>query len=74
MISRLLRPPRLRTAEEGDEVRHTTWMEASYDLVFVVAVAALGKRLYQDASGVHHIGGRSTPITSFRPLPCTTRP
>lgn len=50
MISRLLRPPRLRTAEEGGELRRATWMELFYDLVFVVAVAALSSRLHDDDS------------------------
>jgi low temperature requirement protein LtrA len=64
MISRLLRPPRLRTVEEVGELRHTTWMEAFYDLVFVVAVAALGKRLYQDASpaGILQFAGLFVPV------------
>ena len=53
MISRLLRPPRLRTTlEEGEtsDLRHATWMELFYDLVFVVAVSALGGRLSDDYS------------------------
>ena len=52
MISRLLRPPRLRTAGDGEagELRHATWMELFYDLVFVVAVAALSGRLHDDDS------------------------
>ena len=64
MISRLLRPPRLRTAEEGGELRHTTWMEAFYDLIFVVAVAALGKRLYNDDSpaGILQFAGLFVPV------------
>jgi low temperature requirement protein LtrA len=64
MISRLLRPPRLRTAEEGGELRHATWMEHFYDLVFVVAVAAPGRRLYNDASpaGVLRFAGSFVPV------------
>src|SRR3712207_1057464 len=53
MISRLLRPPRLRTTlEEGEtsDLRHATWMELFYDLVFVVAVSALDGRLSDDYS------------------------
>ena len=44
-----LRPPRLRTAKEEGE-RSATWLELFYDLVFVVAVAALGHRLLVDPS------------------------
>lgn len=44
------RPPRLRTVEDGDGRRHATWTELFYDLVFVVAVAALGVRLLEDIS------------------------
>ncbi len=64
MILRLLRPPCLRTAEEGGELRHTTWMEAFYDLVFVVTVAALGKRLYNDDSpaGILRFAGLFVPV------------
>ena len=50
MVSRLLKPPRLRTAEEGGELRHATWMELFYDLVFVVAMAALSSRFHNDLS------------------------
>jgi len=45
-----LRPPRLRTATSGAEDRSATWLELFYDLVFVVAVAALGHRLLVDHS------------------------
>jgi len=44
-----LRPPRLRTASSTDD-RSATWLELFYDLVFVVAVAALGHRLLVDHS------------------------
>jgi low temperature requirement protein LtrA len=44
-----LRPPRLRTADE-ERHRAATWLELFYDLVFVVAVAALGHRLLVDPS------------------------
>jgi low temperature requirement protein LtrA len=43
-----LRPPRLRTKESEAEHRGATWLELFYDLVFVVAVAALGHRLLLD--------------------------
>ena len=64
MISRLLRPPRLRTAEEGGELRHATWMELFYDLVFVVAVAALSGRLHDDDSlaGILRFAGLFVPV------------
>lgn len=41
------RPPRLRigAAEVEEGNRHATWLELFYDLVFVVAVAALAHRL-----------------------------
>jgi low temperature requirement protein LtrA len=53
-----LRPPRLRTKSEEGE-RSATWLELFYDLVFVVAVAALGHRLLVDPSwkgGLAYIG------------------
>ena len=55
MISRLLRPPRLR---------HATWMELFYDLVFVVAVSALGGRLSDDYSpaGILQFVGLFVPV------------
>jgi low temperature requirement protein LtrA len=64
MISRLLRPPRLRTAEEGGELRHATWIELFYDLVFVVAVAALSGRLHDDDSlaGILLFAGLFVPV------------
>jgi low temperature requirement protein LtrA len=43
-----LRPPRLRTKASESEHRQATWLELFYDLVFVVAVAALGHRLLLD--------------------------
>lgn len=45
-----VRPPSLRTMEEGEK-RPATWLELFYDLVFVVAVARLGGRLLADPSG-----------------------
>src|SRR3712207_5915000 len=64
MISQLLRPPRLRTAETGGELRHATWMELFFDLVFVVAVAALGSRLSEDYSltGIFQFGALFVPV------------
>ena len=52
MLSRLIRPPRLRTAGAEGELRCATWMELFYDLVFVVAVTQLGSRLSSDHSFV----------------------
>jgi low temperature requirement protein LtrA len=51
-ISRLLEPPRLRTAaaDERYEERHATWLELFLDLVFVVAIAELGTSLAEDAT------------------------
>src|SRR5262245_28894422 len=46
----LLRPMRLRTEDETDGERHATWFELFFDLVFVVAVAALAKGLAADSS------------------------
>jgi low temperature requirement protein LtrA len=64
MISRLLRPPRLRAADAEGELRHATWMELFYDLVFVVAVAALSGRLHEDASlaGILLFAGLFVPV------------
>ncbi|MCL1593464.1 MAG: low temperature requirement protein A [Actinomycetia bacterium] len=45
-----LRPPRLRTQMSEEDHRSATWLELFYDLVFVVAVAALGHRLLVDHS------------------------
>src|SRR5215217_3401686 len=46
----LLRPIRLRTDDESDGQRHATWFELFFDLVFVVAVAALANGLAKDSS------------------------
>ncbi len=42
------RAPRLRVGEEGE--RHATWTELFFDLVFVVAIAALAHLLHDDLS------------------------
>ena len=43
---RLFTPPRLRLPRGEDEApRHSTWLETFYDLIFAVAVTALGGRL-----------------------------
>lgn len=43
-------PPRLRTNESGE--RRATWLELFYDLVFVVVVAVLARRLAHDPTPV----------------------
>jgi low temperature requirement protein LtrA len=47
---RLLRPPRLRTLEDGDGERHASWLELFFDVVFVVAIAQLAHELALDHS------------------------
>ncbi|WP_154325975.1 MULTISPECIES: low temperature requirement protein A [Haloferax] len=42
------RPPRIG-GDEGEDVRHATWLELFFDLVFVVAIAELGSYLH------HHL-------------------
>jgi len=52
MASQLVRPPQLRLpSQRGD--RHATWLELFYDLVFAVAVSALGSRLSSNVSLLH---------------------
>jgi low temperature requirement protein LtrA len=41
-------PPRLRTSEDGE--RPTTWLEMFFDLVFVVAIDQVARRLHADLS------------------------
>jgi low temperature requirement protein LtrA len=64
MEIRALRVPRLRTVEAEGSERHPTWTELFYDLVFVVAVAALGRRLLEDGSwsGVLGFVGLFIPV------------
>ena len=59
-----IRPPRLRTAETEAQHRAATWLELFYDLVFVVAVAALAHRLLKD----HDWAGALTFAALFVPL------
>src|SRR5947209_3369338 len=47
-----LEPPRLRTAADPGEDRHSTWFELYLDLVFVAAVAQLATALARDPSGI----------------------
>ena len=44
-----LQPPRLRSNEHGEHGRRATWLELFYDLVYVVAIAALASHL------AHHL-------------------
>lgn len=37
---------------EADEIRHATWMELFFDLVFVVAIAELGRHLHDNLETV----------------------
>jgi low temperature requirement protein LtrA len=48
LTSRLVSPPRIRTIEGAEEIRHATWLELFFDLVFVVAIAQLSNALSAD--------------------------
>ncbi len=52
MATRLVRPPQLRLPTRPGN-RHATWLELFYDLVFAVAVGALGSRLSTNVSPLH---------------------
>ena len=52
MASQLVRPPQLRLPSQSGE-RHATWLELFYDLVFAVAISALGSRLSMNVSLLH---------------------
>src|SRR3954469_1986485 len=45
----LFEPPRIRRADEG--TRPTSWLEFFFDLVFVVAIDQLARRLQHGVSG-----------------------
>lgn len=45
MLNGLIRTPRLRSRVQGEETRHATWLELFSDLIFVVAVTQLARRL-----------------------------
>jgi len=59
----LLRPPRLRTLEDGEE-RHASWLELFFDVVFVVAIAQLAGGLVDD----HSLAGFAVFAGLFLPV------
>lgn len=61
---RLLRPPRLRTLEDGDGERHASWLELFFDVVFVVAIAQLAHELAVD----HSLRGFAVFAALFLPV------
>src|SRR5579859_1019274 len=63
-MRRLLQPPRLRPAEEGDIERHATWFELFFDLVFALAITQLSHMVQQDASltGMVRFVGLFVPV------------
>jgi low temperature requirement protein LtrA len=50
----IVEPPRLRTDEEGE--RPTTWLELFFDLVFVVAIDQVARRLHGDVTAMNVLG------------------
>ena len=50
MSRTLIRPAILRSADDGQVLRHATWLELFFDLVFVVTVAELANNLSRDVS------------------------
>lgn len=61
-LLRLLRPPRLRTLEDGE--RHASYLELFFDLVFVVAIALLTHELVLD----HSLAGFATFAALYLPV------
>jgi low temperature requirement protein LtrA len=61
-ILRLLRPPRLRSLEDGE--RHASYLELFFDLVFVVAIAQLAHELVLD----HSLAGFATVAALYLPV------
>ena len=49
-MSGLFRAPRLRSRVQGEETRHANWLELFLDLIFVVAVTQLARRLTHGVS------------------------
>ena len=56
--------PRLRLREETSGSRHASWLELLFDLVFVVAIAELAKRLHDDPtwSGALTFAALAVPV------------
>ncbi len=54
----------IRRVHDGDELRHATWLELFFDLVFVVAVSRLGVLLHDD----HSLAGVLTAAGLFVPV------
>jgi low temperature requirement protein LtrA len=61
-LPRLLRPPQLRTLEDGP--RHASYLELFFDLVFVVAIAQLAHELVLD----HSLSGFATFAGLYLPV------
>lgn len=59
-----LRPPQLQTTDDERALRHATWFELFYDLVFVVTIAELAYLLSHDLtwSGVGAFGVLFIPV------------
>ena len=62
MASQLVRPPQLRLPSQSGD-RHATWLKLFYDLVFAVAVSALGSRLGANVSPL--LGALVVVIAAF---------
>ncbi|MDQ3870647.1 MAG: low temperature requirement protein A, partial [Chloroflexota bacterium] len=60
---RLVRPPRLRTLEDA-EIRHASYLELFFDLIFVVAIAQLAHELVLD----HSLAGFATFAALYLPV------
>jgi low temperature requirement protein LtrA len=61
-LLRLLRPPRLRTLDDGE--RHASYLELFFDLVFVVAIAQLAHELVLE----HSLAGYAVFAGLFLPV------
>jgi low temperature requirement protein LtrA len=61
-LLRLLRPPRLRTLDDGE--RHASYLELFFDLVFVVAIAQLAHELILE----HSLAGYAVFAGLFLPV------
>lgn len=56
------RPPTIYS-DEDDEVRHATWLELFFDLVFVVAIAEVGGLFHEELALSGFVGRRTRPST-----------